>query len=308
MNDKSGGPSDDPKNAKGTFPLSDSARIAAVVILYNPPPDVVDNIDRYRDNVGVIYAIDNSESGSTPVAAGLRTLANVVHIPNGNNLGVARALNMAAERAIREGYDFLLTMDQDGKAGPGMVPALLECAERTGKENIGIISPVHRYPYSLEGNPGRPCHEVLTAMTSGNLLSLKAYREAGPFQDDLFIDHVDDEYCLRLHLQGFKVVMAQNAVLEHRLGTASEHRLLGKRFGVSNHPPIRRYYEIRNRFYLRQRYDRHFRGFFRFFYLKLLREIATVVLYERDKWKKLRMMMKGYHDFTNGISGKYSGQ
>lgn len=281
-------------------------KIAAVVILYNPPPDVLDNIDRFRNDVGVIYAIDNSESGSTTLAAELRAVSNLIYIANGENLGVARALNMAAERAAHEGYDFLLTMDQDSKAEPGMIPALLECAERIGEKTIGIISPVHRYPYSREGKPDQSCHEVLTAMTSGNLLNLAAYRSVGPFQDDLFIDHVDDEFCLRLQGKGFKVIMANNAVLEHRLGAGSEHRLLGKRFGVSNHPPLRRYYGTRNKFYLRRRYKHQFPEFFRFFYMRLLREIATVLLYERDKGKKLRMMLRGYRDFKNGIAGKYT--
>lgn len=34
-------------------------RIAAVVILYNPPPDVLDNIASYLDHVAVLYVVDN---------------------------------------------------------------------------------------------------------------------------------------------------------------------------------------------------------------------------------------------------------
>jgi rhamnosyltransferase len=284
--------------------LPGDPKIAATVVLYDPPDDVLDGINSYIKDVGVVYAIDNTVAGSARTADRVKTVQKVFYLPNGANVGIARALNMAAERAIREGYDYLLTMDQDSKARPGMVQALLACAERD-QNRIAILSPVHQYLHTRECVSDEPCKEVLTTITSGNLLNLKAYQAVGPFRDDFFIDHVDDEYCLRLHLQGFKVIMANNAVLDHQLGKPSEHRLLGKQFGVSNHPPVRRYYGTRNRFYLRRRYQHHFREFFRFFYVKLLREIATVVLYERDKWKKLLMMARGYLDYRSGIIGKY---
>ncbi len=288
--------------------MIDKKKIAAVTVLYNPDKEMLRNIHRYKSDVAVVYAVDNSEVYSPELERKLRGWENVTYIHNGANLGIARALNIAAQRAIHEKYDFLLTMDQDSKVQPGMIPAMLECIGETGADKIGIITPVHLYAYSHRGDSDTSCEEVLTAMTSGNLLNLSAYRAAGPFCDDLFIDHVDDEYCMRLRLHGFKIIRANNASLKHGPGQISEHRLFFKKFAISNHPPLRRYYETRNKFYLMKYYKQEFPDFFRHFYARILREILILILYERDKLKKLFMMAKGYYDYRRGNLGKYSEQ
>lgn len=43
--------------------------------------------------------------------------------------------------------------------------------------------------------------------------------------NDLFIDSVNHEYCLRLQKNGYKVIQLNTAIFEHNLGNRTEHFL-----------------------------------------------------------------------------------
>jgi rhamnosyltransferase len=280
-------------------------QIAAVTTLYNPTDEMLHSIHLYSNDVSVVYVIDNSEIYSPEIETKLRLLKNVKYIHNGGNLGIANALNRGAEYAISDGFDFLLTMDQDSKVQPGMIQSMLNCISETGPATIGLISPIHVYAHAHPQKSDKTCEEALTVMTSGNLLNLTAYQTVGPFFNDFFIDHVDNEYCLRLHLHGFRVIKDNNALLEHSLGAITKHCFFFKTFAISNHPPVRRYYAIRNGFYLRKQYKRHFPVYFQSFLWKIFREIAVILVYECNKYNKLSMMLKGYLDYRNNVIGKH---
>ena len=279
-------------------------RTAAVVVLYNPSQEHLENIVCYSDSVGRVYAIDNSENRAPETATQLAAIPGVVYLPNQGNQGIASALNIGAEQAIADGYDLLLTMDQDSTATPGMVDALLSCFERFGRNEVGIVSPCHQLGEEKKHYTG-DCDDIEVAMASGNLLNLAAYAAVGPFRTDYFIDYVDHEYCLRLRQHGYRIIRANAAVLRHRLGAMTWHRLLHKQIKLGNHPPLRRYYGYRNMFHLHRQYKDEFPVYFRYFYREIFQEIGAVLLFEQQKLEKLRMMLRGYLDYRQGIFGKY---
>jgi rhamnosyltransferase len=272
-----------------------------VVVLYNPGDEVISNVASYLEQVEVLYAVDNSERPSPRTAAALGGSPKVRYLPNNANLGVAGALNTGAEKAIAAGFDLLLTMDQDSRAAPDMVELMLECLAGEDMERVGIISPFHLTRGG--GSPSRAggCREVMTPMTSGNLLNLRVYLDAGPFRDDLFIDFVDNEYCLRLRRRGYRVLRAESAVLYHTVG---DTRRYGP-FIATNHPPLRRYYKTRNRFLVNRLYRRDFPCHCLFDRVRLIKEILSILLFEGEKLAKLRMMWLGYMDFRRGRYGRY---
>lgn len=282
--------------------MPDSSGIAAVVVLYRPGPDLADGILSYIDQVDVLYAVDNSETCDSDTANTLAALEKVIYLPNHDNLGVARGLNIGAQRALEDGYRLLLTMDQDSKAAPDMLTRMLDCLEGTENERIGIVAPFHltgagRTPPDIE------CSDVMTPMTSGCLLNLAAYLEVGPFADELFIDFVDNEFCLRLRKHGWQVLRANRAMLVHNVG---DIRKFGP-FIATNHGPLRRYYKTRNRFHVFVKYVFDFPGHCLFDLVRLMKEIASIVLFETEKWSKLSMMWRGLKDFFRGVSGRYAG-
>jgi rhamnosyltransferase len=278
-------------------------RIAAVVILYHPDEKAVENFDGYAEQADVVYVVDNTPLPEAEFAERFSKAGNVVYLPQGENLGVAAALNIGAGRAIADGYDFLLTMDQDSRVAPGMVDTMLKCIGAHGNDRVGIISPFHAV--KSDPQPARSgCEEVLTVMTSGNLLNLGAYRQVGPFLDELFIDYVDDEYCLRLNAAGYKIIRCNDAVMEHGLGNITEHEYRGRAVHVANQNSLRRYYMVRNRFHVIYRYRSLFPEYCARQLAILRGEIKGIILFEEHKFSKLWMAAKGYLDFRRGRMGR----
>lgn len=278
-----------------------SPRIAAVVVLYHPGMDVIANIQSWADQVDTVVAVDNSEGDISAVVATIAAMEHVTLIRTQRNEGIARALNVGVEMAIADGYNFLLTMDQDSCASPDMVAKMFVCMN-DDEANIGIISPFHSTKSSGAPPVDAACDDVMTPMTSGCLMNLAAYDVVGPFRDDFFIDFVDNEYCLRLRQAGFKVLRVNSALLQHTVG---DTRIYGP-FVATNHSPLRRYYKTRNRFQVFSEYVMVFPGHCLFDLVRLAKEIASIILFEGEKRDKLYMMWRGWCDFRHGKFGKYA--
>lgn len=280
------------------------AKIAGVVVLYNPDNDVIDNISSYIDQIELLFAVDNSDVVA-PVIERLKENKKIIYISNNGNLGIAKALNIGATNAIELGCDFLLTMDQDSSASTGMIDEMLRCLEEQDIPKVGIVSPIHLIGINVLPEDGRGCEDVLTVWTSGNLLNLNVYKEVGPFFDELFIDFVDHEYCMRLNHRGYRVVQSCKAVLNHRIGqNIKKHKLLHLSLISSNHSHIRRYYITRNRFFVNKIYKKIFPEFYIDDMKKFLAEIITILLFEDHKFSKIGMIIKGYIDFVTGKIGR----
>jgi len=285
--------------------MNDSHKVAGVTVLYNPDSVVADNIRSYIDQIDRLFVVDNSDDACTETAHAIAMMANVVYINNNSNLGIAQALNTGATMALREGYHYLLTMDQDSKATPGMVATLLECFNRIDACQLGIISPFHLTAVDTVPPKGECCHEVLTAWTSGNILNLQAFEAVGPFREDLFIDFVDHEYCLRLQSNGYRVLMANRAILHHAIGTnLRKNRFLHLTLITSNHSALRRYYITRNRFWVTRTYPQ-FKEFCWIDRRRFWAELVNILFFEDAKWQKYLMIMRGYLDFRRGKMGKF---
>ena len=282
-----------------------SFRVAGVVVLYHPGEDLRENIASYADQVDILFAIDNSEGDTSVTASNLRVFDNVVHVANGRNLGVAAALNSGARLALERRCDYLLTMDQDSMATPGMVRSMLEIIASGGRNRVGIVAPF------LVTRPGEKpdgtidCREMQSVMTSGNLLDLRAYEAAGPFMEELFVDFVDIEYCLRLRSSGFRVFRANRAILEHRVGTLLRFRFFPRDLYLTAHSPLRKYYKTRNRFFVADRYRDRFPRFRWADRARFALELLRLLFFEDEKVEKLAMMRKGYSDYRNGRMGRY---
>lgn len=266
---------------------------------------MLDNLASYADQVAHVYAVDNSEEPDPGVHASLSSRAAVTCLVNGTNLGIATALNQGARAALADGYSRLLTMDQDSTATPGLVRALV--AGMDGDPRIALVSPVHQQFGTPPRRPEPGIRDVLTAMTSGNLLSLAAYRDLGGFMDDLFIDSVDHEFCLRLHRAGYRVVESGDAVLHHRLGRTRRHRFPWPCY-TYNHSALRRYYIARNRLVVAEMYRADYPEYRAMQRVELARDAAKILLYEEHKCRKFQMILCGIRDYRRGALGPCPGR
>jgi rhamnosyltransferase len=272
------------------------AQLGSVTVWYNPEPGFVDNINSYAGHSNLVVVVDNSDSGNEGL---FNKIANVnkKYIGNKQNLGIAKALNQGINVLMANGFKFALTLDQDSFFETGEIGKLLTAAEDLDWNDVGVLSPIHvqqkNIPvYNLTAYTPATC-----VMTSGNILNLAAAEKVNFFKEDLFIDHVDNEFCLRLHLNGYKVLIA-NAFLTHELGRYKEARFLGLSVGgFISHPPQRLYYFVRNAIYIIRTYT-----FIDFKYT--MSEVTALIkrffkiFFEDDKAKRFRAYFKGIYDYS----------
>ncbi len=280
-------------------------KIAAVVILYNPDSNVLNNISSYIEQVDRLFVVDNSEKVNYELVKKFNRYSNIEYIPNKTNIGIAAALNIGAKKAIDEGFDYLLTMDQDSEASPLMVSELMNCFSVDSK--IAVVAPLLRHPSGRNfiAKSNNPCEKVITVWTSGNLIDLNIYKLTNGFMEELFIDYVDHEYCLRLNTLGYKIYICNKTFLKHNLGKIEEINLIFRKVYPTNHSAIRLYYRARNRFYVKHLYKNQFPEFFKQDNKDFWRSFIKVILFEKDKMKKIKHFSSGYKDFTKNKLGKF---
>jgi rhamnosyltransferase len=228
--------------------------ICATVVTYNPDGGFPDRIVRVKEQVGEVVVVDNSsEPGARDMVAGVCARLGLGEIENRKNLGVATALNQGVFWARERSFPWVLTLDQDSVVEPFLVESLTS-AYRVCPfgESVGVIGANYRdekrgktfLPFGEE--MPAPWVEQTTAISSGSLISLSAFDRIGPFREEFFVDHVDDEYCLRARSMGFRVILCRRPAIRHPIGAARATRILGWEIWSSNHNPMRRYYMARN--------------------------------------------------------------
>ena len=284
--------------------------ICGSVVTYWPDERFPANLRPLLSSLSKWLVVDNGSGETTRDR--LRALASdrVELIENSENLGVATALNQAARRARALGFDWLLTFDQDSEPADGMLDGLLyACRAFKDCNHLGMLGT--NFLIEGLGNPFFPCKaqndglvEMPTVITSGSLLSLSAYEDVGAFREDLFIDGVDSEYCLRLRGAGYVVALTCMPLMRHSLGHLRVHWLLWKKLLVTHHSALRRYYITRNGIVIAARYWRREAAWARTSLWTLGIGFAGVVLFERPKLRKIGAALLGVVDAIRGRRGK----
>lgn len=271
-------------------------KLAACVILYNPDQSVVSNIHSYRTYVDVVIAVDNSEVANTKVVESLKDISDVLYLPNGKNLGIATALNIAAERAKQDGFTWLLTMDQDSFFDEGEMDLYLRQFKKLIANNsrIGIVCPSET-KHVQEWAITEGAHRI----TSGSWVNIDVYETVGGFNDRLFIDEVDKDFACKVELSGYRLIGFDNVKMNHKLGVKKNTGLFGLFFRRQRtiHSPFRLYYMVRNYLYIRRMYADKFPAMFakRDQDFKIM--LKNNILYSGSVFKAIYSAMKGYFDY-----------
>ena len=277
-------------------------KVAGVVVLYNPTDEDISNINSYIDDIDILYVMDNSNTKND-----LKIPKNkkIKYIFNNNNLGIATPLNNACDLARKEGYSWILTMDQDTKFQDNVINKMKEKIMTTNTEQIGIVVPWHNTKLKIK-KPDKKIDYPLDVMTSGNMVNLNIHKKIGGFKEWLFIDGVDIEYCLNLKKNNYKIMRLNYLEINHNLGDIFYKKFLWKDLLVTNHSAMRRYYQCRNYLYLKDMYKDIEPSFCKTL-VKYKTIILAILLYEDKKVDKLKAFYKGYRDYKKNKKGKTYG-
>jgi rhamnosyltransferase len=225
---------------------------------------------------------------------------------NGRNLGVATALNRGADWARQKSYQWLLLSDHDTHFDEDAMSTLQAVwRDYPEREKIAVIgcnfvdSNLRSLQYAPDPDES-PWSERKTVISSGSLLSLSAFERVGPLRDEFFIDQVDHEYCLRARSKGFRILATGRPVMRHTVGTGKSHGRFG--FITLNHPPQRWYYLIRNEMSLVREYVVREPHWAFITVVSRIQRTLAMVLFEEDRFAKLRYAAAG---FVDGVLGRF---
>ena len=308
---------------------SASNRVFAIVVAYLPDADVLRALlDALLTQTAGVFMVDNTPADDRRVEALCAALPQQALrlIRLGDNLGIARALNVGIDAALAAGATHLLLSDQDSLPAPDMVAALLTAMDdlqRAG-QRVGAVGPSYTdrhtgitFPFQAEvpnkffyghRRPDATCPtvEALTLITSGTLIPTPVLREVGPMREDFFIDHVDIEWGHRARAAGYALFGVGPAVMFHRMG---DQALRVWYFGwrqESAYSQVRVYYRIRKfvalcrlpfipwRWKLRNAW--YWLGF-----------VYTQTVFGQQRLAALRMAVRGLRDGLRGRMGPWQG-
>jgi rhamnosyltransferase len=300
-------------------------KIIPVVVCYNPEKlgenIVVKNIETYSDVFEKIIVVDNSNNSNYNIFS---NISNSVYLPNYKNLGIAEALNQGCKKALELNYEWVLTMDQDSRwddkeslllyidrakqlyfangKNVSFSPNMINITPPPSYKNACMLNDIKRKikdklkqikkGYGSRVNIESSCSgylDVKIVWTSGNILKLNIWELLGGFNEMLFIDDVDHEFCYRLRQQGYIIKRILTCNMNHNIG---------------EHEGIRMYYIIRNCLYMKKYWPDFYidfkRGtYLRGLFLKKIKELKFIDLY---------YMYKGIKDAKKNKYGKYNNE
>jgi rhamnosyltransferase len=185
-------------------------------------------------------------------------------INNPSNIGLSAALNIGIMEAKRQGFNMVALFDQDSELPPNFTQQMLHYINQySGDKPVAVYSPIYHNhvidetgrhinfkPFRLIRGPvleGEDYAHPHYVITSGSIIPVDVFDDIGLMREELFIDFVDIEWCLRARQQGYEIVAINKVMIDHHLGDYGVH-FMGHRYPI--HSPLRMYYYFRNAMYL----------------------------------------------------------
>ncbi len=282
--------------------------IYAVIVTYNPVEENLTSlVNSLIDNNVVPVVVDNSSS-SVVIAP-----CKIINLDT--NYGIARAQNVGIEYVLEQNAEVVIFFDQDSSINDDQF--ISQLYEPIVNMRTKISAPVFidhargfTYPiveikphgsrikhYPSESTPEFRVNNVIS---SGTMVEANVLREIGNMTESLFIDYVDTEWCLRAYSKGFDILIIPRARMYHSIG---DKTIKIGRFYVPKHSPFRRYYRIRNSFYLiRQPHIPKIMAF-REILFSIIHQFLLIVFCKGDRTSYLGSLFRGLKD---GILGRFN--
>jgi rhamnosyltransferase len=272
-------------------------RILTIIVTFYPNKDkLIKNIQAIEPYVDRILLWENTP-GHDAEKYRFYHSDKIMYCGNKENDGIPIALNFAWNYAVLNGYDFVLTMDQDSCwHNFGL---FLETAIKLSKSKKNCIwGP-------FVNDEGKECKGLLLPrrriITSGMLVSTTILNKVNGWPITFKIDLVDDDFCYNCHKYGIKFFEINKGFLEQNYGIPLKKKvwIFGKEKRMTTYPPARLYYILRNGIIMGKKYS----DFPTLYFIKcwFFVRLVKVILYEDNKFNKIKSIING---FISGIKFK----
>lgn len=246
-------------------------KVASITVTYNPDVEVLTRqINSLINQVETILVVDNGSENIDSVRRVRELSEKIKIIELGENKGIAHAQNVGI-RLVLDDHSHVILFDHDSEITDKFVSGLLTIESNLlcVGTNVAAVGPSFFNPETSDVYPVPVINDndifpglFLSKKTfkdneqyldsyfliaSGCLIRTLVLKEIGLMDDDLFIDNVDVEWCLRARVKGYRVFTSSSVKMIHRIGDSSR-KVFGKRISV--HSNIRKYYNTRNNLFL----------------------------------------------------------
>ncbi len=267
----------------------ENKKIVAGIVLYNP------ELKRLEENIGHIVCqvdgvllFDNGSANINEIETLIRQMPQGITLIKENaNIGIASALNRLCGYAEKQGYQYIITLDHDSVCPRDLIKVLVDDL----RPDVAVVGPniIYRGNESFAVRKSE-VESVDWVITSASLTSLAAWREIGGFDETMFIDGVDRDFCIRAKRKGYSILKDYKAELLHELGNLKCRKVFGRTVYVTNHSPLRKYYMVRNAVYLDRKHGEKRR------FSVIAKNLIKTLLFENKKIEKFKAMAKGIHE------------
>lgn len=286
--------------------------VSAIIVSYNGGSLLYENLLKHALYLDSIIIVDNGSTDEETCRIlnkiEFDRVATVVRLKD--NYGVGYALNRGVELALRLGKEWIITFDQDSTPLNDIAHIMILFANQQllSSGDVSILTPKIVSSTNMCIGSGSDIHEIVAyAITSGNLVRTRIFRELGFYNEDYFIDSVDFEFCLRAKKHGFKIYRVNEAILLHRLGSYRVMQIAGFSVKLISHSPLRRYYIFRNHFLLMATYWSVSPVLIAKKTISLLCMFSQILFFEDNKYSHLKMIGKGIADWVRNKRGRIDG-
>jgi rhamnosyltransferase len=239
-------------------------KIIAAIITYHPDLDHLEKLSMaLLHQVDKLLIIDNHSQAFNPTRLTTQS-PKVELLINTHNTGLATAYNQACAIAKAQGFSHIILFDQDSFPAVDMVQALYNAMHKYNYDELVVAAVGPKYR-DIKGQASSPfvrikgyhlervdCNEnevvdVDHLISSGSLIDMRALDIVGNFIDELFIDCVDTEWCLRVKHHKLRVLGVGSAVMDHNIGE-KYLSVFGRQLPM--HTPLRLQYQFRNQIWI----------------------------------------------------------
>lgn len=228
---------------RGSAFKNSDTRVSVVIVNWQAPDATLAAVDSLRAQsrpLHRIYVVDNgSGDGSLDqLDAVLAAQPDVIVLANADNLGFGGGCNRALVKAVDDGSNFVWLLNNDARATPHCLQALLDAAR--GDPAVGMVGswltdlddPTHDHAGSWMRPWLMSCGAVRTSadldshpyswVTAASvLIRTDVLVRTGFFDESFFMYWEDADLAMRIRAAGYRIAIAPGALVAHSAGTSS---------------------------------------------------------------------------------------
>lgn len=300
------------------------ATTGALVVTYYPDPGFPERLQAILREFPLLLVWDNTDDREVSASIASEVKRIGARFATGSaNIGLGTAFNRGFARLAELGATWICTFDQDSMPQSGFAAELLGTASRQLVDGMSVAAVGAnwrdavrmRMARHLVRHPYVPLAfrrvEALTdlasvdfVISSGCLTRLEAWRQLGGFDETLFIDLVDADFCLRAKRAGWTIAVSASSILQHHRGSKRAVQRFGRTWWPSCMPPKRLRYLFRNRVRLLLRHGRATPHWAIYEMTHSLKVLIEDVLLTSGRWTRLRAIIAGLCDAAHGRQGR----